>query len=111
MKRLLTISFLLFSLNTYSQSKEVIIRGKVIDKITSEALIGVNIICNNQGTSTNIDGFYEIKIPTGESKITFKYIGYENQIKNISYKKDTSINLNISLSPSSEQLNTVVVSA
>ena len=111
MKRLLTILFLLFFLDTYSQNKEVIIRGNVIDKVTSEALIGVNIICNNQGTSTNIDGFYEIKIPVGESKITFKYIGYENQIKNISSKKDSSINLNIRLSPSSEQLNTVVVSA
>lgn len=105
MKRLLTILFLLFFLDTYSQNKEVIIRGNVIDKVTSEALIGVNIICNNQGTSTNIDGFYEIKIPVGESKITFKYIGYENQIKNISSKKDSSINLNIRLSPSSEQLN------
>ena len=111
MKRLLTILFLLFFLDTYSQNKEVIIRGNVIDKVTSEALIGVNIICNNQGTSTNIDGFYEIKIPVGENKITFKYIGYENQIKNISSKKDSSINLNIRLSPSSEQLNTVVVSA
>ena len=80
MKRLLSILFLLFFLDTYSQNKEVIIRGNVIDKVTSEALIGVNIICNNQGTSTNIDGFYEIKIPFGNNKITFKYIGYENQI-------------------------------
>ena len=63
MIRLLTIFFALFFLNTYSQNKEVIIRGNVIDEVTSEALIGVNIICNNQGTSTNMDGFYEIKIP------------------------------------------------
>jgi hypothetical protein len=49
MKRLLTILFLLFFLDTYSQNKEVIIRGSVIDKVTSEALIGVNIICSNEG--------------------------------------------------------------
>ena len=67
MQRLLTILFLLFFLDTYSQNKEITIRGSVIDKVTSEALIGVNIICNNQGTSTNIDGFYEIKIPIGNN--------------------------------------------
>ncbi|MAW21111.1 MAG: hypothetical protein CMD16_01795 [Flavobacteriales bacterium] len=88
------------------------INGTITDKNTNEALIGVNIILeNNGGTATNWEGKYQLQLAKGEQEITFKYIGYEEITKNISLEKNETLILNISLIPSSEQLSTVVVSA
>ena len=88
------------------------INGTITDAITKEALIGVNIVLwNGGGTSTNIDGKYQLQLIEGEQKITFKYIGYEDVIKTITLKKNETKTINIILSPAAEQLNTVVVSA
>ena len=88
------------------------ISGKITDAATKEALIGVNIVLNNGGgTSTNIDGEYQLEIEEGEQKIIFKYIGYEDVKKTILLEKNEHKTINIELSSSSEQLSTVVVSA
>lgn len=88
------------------------ITGTVTDIITKEALIGVNIILETgEGTSTDIDGKYRLKTLRGDQKITFKYIGYENIQQTITILKNENKTINIELSPSSEQLSTVVVSA
>ncbi|MEC9209804.1 MAG: TonB-dependent receptor [Bacteroidota bacterium] len=88
------------------------INGTITDATTKEALIGVNIILNNgSGTSTDIDGKYQLKLQEGEQKISFKYIGYEDIVKTITVQKNEIKTINIALSPSSEQLSTVVISA
>ena len=89
------------------------ISGTITDAITKEALIGVNIILNNGGgTSTDIDGNYQLQLQDqGEQQITFKYIGYNQIIKSIIGQENQDIILDIELSSSTEQLSTVVVSA
>ena len=96
-----------FGIKTNAQT----LSGIVVDKITKEALIGVNIILNNSGTSTDLNGNYSIKISSGNHKIKFKYIGYEDVIKEIDIQPGTNLIINTALNPSSEQLSTVVVSA
>ena len=88
------------------------LNGTITDAQSKEVLIGVNIILNNgNGTSTDIDGKYQLKIQEGEQEVIFKYIGYEQKAKIITGKKNENKTINISLSPSSERLSTVVVSA
>jgi len=88
------------------------ITGLITDNNTKEALIGVNIILDNGiGTASNIEGKYQLTTKEGELKITFKYIGYEDVVKTISVEKNETKQINISLSPSSEKLSTVVISA
>jgi len=89
------------------------ITGTVTDGTTKEALIGVNIILESgNGTSSDIDGNFTLQLnESKKQKVTFKYIGYQNVVKNISIAKNEIKNINVSLSPSSEQLSTVVVSA
>ena len=88
------------------------INGTITDSNTKEALIGVNIILDHgEGTASDIEGKYQLKIKEGEHKITFKYIGYEDVVKIISLQKNENIIINISLSPGSEELSTVVISA
>ena len=100
--------FLLSNFTVYSQE----ISGTITDKSLNEALIGVNVILENgNGTATDVFGKYQLKIEEGKQKITFRYIGYEDVIKEVTIKKGEKKVINISLNPTSEQLSTVVVSA
>ena len=54
------------------------IKGTVIDYNTKEPLIGVNVIISNtNGTTTDIDGKFNLTASKNENQITFKYIGYK----------------------------------
>ncbi len=107
-KYYLLLIFLLFNTTTFSQT----ISGKIIDQETKESLIGVNIILENgNGTSTDINGSYNLKTNKGEQKVIFKYIGYKDIEKIIFINNNENKTINISLKKSSKQLSTVVVSA
>ena len=89
------------------------IKGKITDLHTDEALIGVNIILENgEGTSSDLNGEYTLNLKTNDNQnITYKYLGYEKAIMTVNATKEKIQNINVALSPSSEQLSTVVVSA
>ena len=57
MKKLLLLTFVLINFSVYAQIQ---IKGKVIDGLTNETLIGANIIVKgtNSGTATNFNGEY-----------------------------------------------------
>jgi outer membrane receptor protein involved in Fe transport len=109
MSKIFTIVIVtLCNLTLYSQT----LSGTISDANNNEKLIGVNIILENGGgTSTDVFGKYILNTNEGTQKVTFKYIGYEDIVKEISFKKDENKTINIALESSSEQLSTVVVSA
>jgi len=109
MRKIFTLVIItLCNLTLYSQT----ISGTITDANNNEELIGVNIILENGGgTSTNVFGKYALNTNEGTQKITFKYIGYEDIVKEISLVKDENKTINIALESSSEQLSTVVISA
>jgi len=109
MRKIFTLVIItLCNLTLYSQT----ISGTITDSNNNEELIGVNIILENgRGTSTDVFGKYTLSINDGTQKVTFKYIGYEDIVKEISLAKDENKTINIALESSSEQLSTVVVSA
>ena len=58
------------------------INGTITDSNNNEELIGVNIILSNgTGTSTDVFGKYNLKAVVGIQKVTFRYIGYEDIVK------------------------------
>ena len=60
------------------------INGTITDSNNNEELIGVNIILSNgTGTSTDVFGKYNLKTVVGTQKVTFRYIGYEDIVKEI----------------------------
>ena len=105
MRKFLPIIILFISFSVaHSQS----ISGTIIDKNTQEPLIGVNVILSNtNGTTTNIDGEFSLEITENEKTISFKYIGYETVIKEISGETEWIIKMK----SASQQIGTVVVSA
>jgi len=76
--------FLLAELVAISQTPTVI-KGKVVELTTGEALIGVTVIEINDlnrtlnGTVTDINGNFALRLTSPDTKIKISYIGYMSQ--------------------------------
>ncbi len=91
------------------------ISGKVTDKTTGEALIGVNVIIGElgMGAATNIDGYYDIiNIPPGQYLVRTNYIGYTPvEITDVSVSIDLTTSLNVEMGTEMLAGETVVIVA
>jgi iron complex outermembrane receptor protein len=107
-KLIILLTFIACNFTFYGQN----INGTIADSHNNEKLIGVNIILSNgTGTATDVFGKYNLKAVVGMQKVTFRYIGYEDIVKEITLVEGENKTINISLAHTSEQLGTVVVSA
>jgi TonB-linked SusC/RagA family outer membrane protein len=86
MRRRFYIVFLLIMLSeliAVCQAPPTILKGKVVDKVTGEALIGVTVIEVNElnrtlnGTVTDINGNFALKLTNPVTTIKISYIGYK----------------------------------
>tara|TARA_R110002049_G_scaffold96391_4_gene236010 strand:+ start:2541 stop:5786 length:3246 start_codon:yes stop_codon:yes gene_type:complete len=105
LKKTLFLALICFSFTTLAQTK--IIKGKVTS-VEGDALPGAFILQKGtkNGTSTNFDGNYELKLLDDQSKILiFSYLGYQNIEKAIG----TNTILNAKLVQESENLNEIVI--
>ncbi len=102
-KSLLLIMFFCFTLLSYGQT---IVRGKVSDS-QGEALIGVNVKIKNtqQGTTTDIDGRFNLSVTNTNQVLELSYVGYETQ----EVPLDGRTSLDITLQEDTELLDEVVV--
>ncbi|NLA24533.1 MAG: carboxypeptidase-like regulatory domain-containing protein [Bacteroidales bacterium] len=107
MRRLILILFIALPNLLFSQYN---LKGKVSDSNTGEPLAFVNIIYNqkNQGTTSDLDGNFNIESKEPIKFLIFSYVGYqkdtisENEIKNKQY-------VNVKLKASTEVLSEVTV--
>ena len=83
------------------------ISGFVYDATTGEALIGVSILeqGTSNGSSTDIDGSFNLKSNSGDVVLSFSYLGYLTYEVGI----DSQQELIIRLEPNGVQLNKVVI--
>jgi iron complex outermembrane receptor protein len=94
----------------YSQNK---INGFVVDKHSSEKLLGVNIILlgSSNGTTTDINGQFTLTdIPNGKQKILFSYIGYKEFTIELAFPYSNNL-LKFELEPQAEELEEIFVNA
>lgn len=100
---------LLFSLKINAQQYSV--NGKVVDEKTGAPLAFVNIVPNNsnRGTSTDIDGKFNIRSSVPFTQLKFTYVGYFTKTFTINENKTT--NLRIVLTQKLEQLKEVAIFA
>jgi len=102
---------LLFFISLLSFSQSIVITGVVFDKKEKDPLIGVNIISGDIGTTTDIDGKYNLKLENGKHNISFHYIGYETFSIDIDLKNGGTLEKNIYLESQSTEMDLVVISA
>jgi len=64
------------------------IRGRITN-VQGEAIAYANIYIPQlkNGTTSNIDGRYELKLPEGNYKVLFQYLGYQTQSKEVTIIK------------------------
>lgn len=104
-RNLCFILIVLVAQNAYAQNK--IIAGKVTDS-KQEPLIGVNVMVKGNkaiGTITNIDGSYQLSVPSDKTVLVFSYIGYTPQEANVGQNSM----INIILKEDAQALDEVVV--
>ncbi|PHI18936.1 hypothetical protein CEQ90_15535 [Lewinellaceae bacterium SD302] len=77
-KPLLGLVGLLFSTLCFAQDATLF--GTVMDGETGELLIGATIFeaTTQRGTTTDLDGRYELSLPAGKYNVTLSYLGYES---------------------------------
>lgn len=89
------------------------ISGVIIDKITQETLIGVNVSIDGStaGSITDMDGNYEIaNLAPGNYKLIYTYIGYaDKSVENVEVKENETTTLNVNLDIAANELAEVQV--
>jgi TonB-dependent starch-binding outer membrane protein SusC len=104
-----------FKESDFMETYQETVTGRVIDAQTGEALPGVNVIVERSeeisgstiGTTTDIDGNYEIQVPEGLNIIAFTYIGYQRLVVAIDGRSE----INVELDSDIQQLEDVIVVA
>jgi len=86
-----------------------VITGTVTDAKDGTTLPGVNVVVKGTvtGTMTDLNGTYSLKLPANAQSLMFSFVGYQSQEIVIG----TQTVINVSLSPTAEQLQEVVVTA
>ena len=103
---------LLFILVTSVNYANGVLRGTIIDGSNGETLPFANVYVEGTtiGTTSDIDANYSLKASQGTYTIVFSFLGYETKkIENVIFADDVIKTINISLLPSSAQLDEVVV--
>lgn len=108
MKRnFLFLLLLLFAVNVFGQGG-ITVKGIVSDE-TGEVLPGVNILVKGtiNGTASNLDGEYELRILQENPVLVFSFIGYEVQEIPVNGKNEIDVVLNFD----TENLEEVTITA
>lgn len=88
------ICSLFWGLITYAAQGQTVI-GTVTDAATGESLPGVNITIQgtSQGTSTTLEGVYELAVSSLNDTLVFSFVGYQSQTVPINGRTTVDVDL------------------
>lgn len=93
-KKLLNFLWVLLLLGMHAYSQTRTVTGTVTGKDDGAPLPGVSVVVTGTkiGTQTSSDGTYTIKVPAGDQKISFSFLGYATKtIPAVSVKMDVAL--------------------
>src|SRR3954464_9460724 len=106
---ILLLSVTFFSV-AQAQEKTFVVLGKVLDAETKQPMVGASAYCQNttQGTITNNQGLFFMRLPHGGYDMVVTYTGFEKKIMRISASQsaDTMV---IELAKEDKSLSEVAV--
>ena len=116
--QLIAFAFLLFNSSAFfAQTFTQTVKGRVVDEDTKAPIFGAKIVILNltptQGTTSDLDGFFTLeKVPIGRYDFKITYIGYaDSKLQQVQVVSGKELILNIDLSESIKNLETVTVKA
>ena len=99
-----------FCLSSFLVAQEQFtLSGFIREAVSSEELIGANIICEDLtiGATTNAYGFYSISLPKGNYSIRYSFIGYQDKVVQVAMIEDKR--LDVALELYAEELTEIVL--
>lgn len=92
-------------------SQTATIKGVVLDE-NSTPVLGATISYSEDGTTTNENGFYLLRIPANQDiSVTISYVGLKKIIQPFNLKTNTNLEFNPVLKTDVEQLGNVIINA
>jgi iron complex outermembrane receptor protein len=102
-RKVLPMLLLLFCSVTVMAQKGKI-SGVITDDVTGETLIGATVLIGSGvGTTTDIDGYFEIEADYGEYDLTVSYVGYEGTSKKVTLdRKEVTVKFSMGITTLNE---------
>jgi iron complex outermembrane receptor protein len=97
MKFIISVLFILsFSIISVGQS---VVSGKLTDAQSTEALIQATIMIEGteNGTVTDVEGFYQLNLNPGKYTLIFNYVGYQPEKRTIEVDGTNPLQLDVAL--------------
>lgn len=95
--------------SAFTAQGQYTLSGIIKDAKSNSVLPSANIVINDSiSLTSDLNGFYSVSQPE-INKIVVAYLGYEAYTKQLNFKKDSSLTLNIDLLPIASLLGIVVV--
>jgi hypothetical protein len=113
MKKLIVLNLLLAASFCAIAQKTFLIGGKVIDSATQQPLAGASVFAQNttQGTTSNADGVFVMRLPNGGYDLIISYTGYETRSLRISNTQAPGDSIIIALPAAAKTLEEVAIVA
>lgn len=108
--KLLNLIFVMASLSLTAQTGTI--EGLILDKETKETIIGAYVLVDGtqEGTTTDIDGIYVLRLAPGKYNLTIQNIGYANiQIRDVVVEAGKKTEVNATMETESVKLSEVVI--
>ena len=88
-----------------------VIRGRVIDQQLNDVLPGASILQKgtNLGTTSDVNGEFLLRVPSGEVEIEVSYIGFQKFTNSITVPENGTVNVDFKLISDVTQLKDVVI--
>lgn len=102
-------SLLLVFITGFCYGQSWTISGRVLDSKNNQALPFVNITVAGMpyGTSSDLDGYFELKLDQDQADLEFSFIGYQKKL--LPFSKDSQMPVTIRLTEKVDQLAEVTV--
>ncbi len=104
----------LLATTSFTFAQKGILRGKVTDANTGEELPFVNVYVKtdvSQGTSTDFEGNYTLKLEPGTYEIVYTFVSYTDKIINLKVEAGKNYSQNISLAEATEMIGEIEIIA
>ncbi len=108
MMKKLPLLFLLIFITINLIAQDYTLSGTITDEETDEPIIGASLLTGDNGVVTDFDGKYSIKLTNGDYKISVSYVGYDDQIVDVSINgSDQTLDIKLSSGVFLEEITVV----
>ncbi|MEZ4955530.1 MAG: TonB-dependent receptor [Saprospiraceae bacterium] len=110
MNKILITLFALAFLWQHSTAQNASVKGQITDD-QNTPLISATVSIGKSGAVTDLEGMFEIQLPSGQYELSASYVGYQTKTEQLDLKPGEEIIVNVILSESLNLLETATVTS